>query len=86
MKRTFYHYLDDIMAATEAVEAFTQGMTKDEFVADLKTIYASRKAIEIIGEAAKKVPTSFKEKHQEIPIRTSCRSFYPMTGGSFSVC
>jgi uncharacterized protein with HEPN domain len=28
-------------------------MTKNEFIRDLKTIYATRKAIEIIGEAAK---------------------------------
>lgn len=55
------------MAAIEAIEAFTQGMTREEFMTDLKTIYATRKAIEIIGEAAKKIPASFKEEHQEIP-------------------
>ncbi len=36
---------------------------------DLKTIYATRKAIEIIGEAVKKIPSSIKDKYRDIPWR-----------------
>lgn len=67
MKRTFEDYLNDILEAITAIEAFTSGMTKEDFIGDLKTVYATRKAIEIIGEAAKKIPVSFKNRHKEIP-------------------
>ena len=36
-------------------------------VGDLKTVYATRKALEIMGEAAKKIPASFRAKHPEVP-------------------
>ncbi|MDN5376568.1 MAG: hypothetical protein PWQ39_1609, partial [Thermacetogenium sp.] len=52
MKRSFEDYLNDIMEAITAIEAFTMGMTKENFISDLKTVYATRKALEIIGEAA----------------------------------
>jgi len=67
MKRSFEDYLNDILEAITAIEAFTGGMTKENFLSDLKTVYATRKALEIIGEAAKKIPASFKNKHKEIP-------------------
>ncbi len=67
MKRSFEDYLNDIMEAITAIEAFTMGMTKENFISDLKTVYATRKALEIIGEVAKKIPASFKNKHKEVP-------------------
>lgn len=67
MKRTFRDYFDDMVTAMDAVEEFTRGMTKEEFVSDLKTVYATRKALEIMGEAAKKIPTCFKDMHPEVP-------------------
>ncbi|MGI6603944.1 MAG: DUF86 domain-containing protein [bacterium] len=53
MNRTFRDYFDDIVSAIDAIEDFTRGMTQDSFVGDLKTVYATRKALEIMGEAAK---------------------------------
>ena len=44
-------------------------MIKNEFIHDLKTIYATRKAIEIIGEATKKIPSSITDKYKDIPWR-----------------
>jgi uncharacterized protein with HEPN domain len=68
-KREYRDYLQDISNAMDAAEQFTQGASKKEFVEDLKTIYASTRAIEIIGEAAKNIPKSFRDKHPEIPWR-----------------
>jgi uncharacterized protein with HEPN domain len=50
-------------------QTFINGMTKNEFIRDLKTIYATRKAIEIIGEATKKIPSSITDKYKDIPWR-----------------
>ncbi|MCQ8893254.1 MAG: DUF86 domain-containing protein [Methanolinea sp.] len=49
-------YLNDIIGAIEKAEAFSCGMTIDEFLTDDKTLYATVRAIEIIGEASKHVP------------------------------
>lgn len=68
-KREYEDYIQDISDAINAIEQFTRGMTKNEFLEDLKTVYAVRKAIEIIGEATKRVPKAFKDKHPDIPWR-----------------
>ena len=69
-KREYRDYLQDISDAIDAIEIFTEGITtKDQFINDLKTSYATRKAIEIIGEATKKIPGAFKDKHTTIPWR-----------------
>lgn len=44
-------------------------MDYDAFKYDRKTNYAVRKALEIISEAAKHLPSSLKSKHPEIPWR-----------------
>jgi uncharacterized protein with HEPN domain len=68
-KRHYEDYLKDILDSIYAIETFINGMTKNEFIHDLKTIYATRKAIEIIGEATKKIPSSITDKYKDIPWR-----------------
>jgi len=47
MLRMFVEAMDDAMN-------FVEGMSYDDFVKDRKTVYAVIRAIEIIGEAAKR--------------------------------
>lgn len=42
-------------------------MTFEDFQNDQKTIFAVTRAIEIIGEAAKSIPISWREKYSQIP-------------------
>ncbi len=56
------HILDNI----EAIEKFTENFEVNSFIKDKKTAYATVRAIEIIGEAAKNVPQSFKKEHKDI--------------------
>ncbi len=44
-------------------------MNFEDFEKDEKTQYAVIRALEIIGEASKKVPQSFKDQYHEIPWR-----------------
>lgn len=60
-------YLDDIIAAIADVAEFTGGMSYETFAADKKTVNAVIRSLEVLGEAAKHIPTSFRRKHPDIP-------------------
>ena len=67
--REFIDYLRDIIDAVEKIEKFTEGMDSEGFYADDKTAYAVIRALEIIGEATKKVPQNIKESYPQVPWR-----------------
>ena len=67
--RCYEDYLEDILHEIKKVNKFISGMTFKEFSADEKTIYAVIRAIEVIGEAAKKVPDSIKKGQPTLPWR-----------------
>lgn len=60
MPRGHLDYVRDIVTMMDKIEAFTAGMTFDEFVQDDKTYMAVIHAIEVIGEAAKHVPSTVR--------------------------
>jgi uncharacterized protein with HEPN domain len=66
-KRELGDYIQDILEALGEVEDFTAGMQFEDFVEDKKTINAVVRSLEVIGEAAKKMPDSMREKYPEIP-------------------
>jgi len=67
--RDFHDYLHDMLEATDKVASFVQGMTQEQFVLDDKTQYAVVRGLEIIGEAAKKIPDAFRVENPQIPWR-----------------
>jgi uncharacterized protein with HEPN domain len=54
-------YIDDILDAMEKAEAFTAGIDYARFEDDVRTVYAVIRALEIIGEAVKRLPADFRE-------------------------
>jgi uncharacterized protein with HEPN domain len=58
--------LRDIVDNIDAVQAFTVEMDFAAFVADRKTVYAVTRALEIISEASRRLPTELKERHPGI--------------------
>lgn len=46
---------------------FIKELSYDEFIQDDKTIYATTRALEIIGEAVKNIPKEVRQKYPEIP-------------------
>lgn len=66
-KRDYIVYLHDMLEATSKGIDFVKGFNFLRFSEDEKTQYAVIRAIEIIGEASKKIPASFKKLHKEIP-------------------
>lgn len=56
MKKDPRVYLDDILEALEKIENYIAGFSFEEFSRDNKTVDATIRNFEIIGEAVKKVP------------------------------
>ncbi len=67
--RTVLDYLRDIVDAADKAADFTAGMSFDDFLADPKTAYATIRALEIIGEATKRIPEDFRARYPSVPWR-----------------
>lgn len=67
MKRDWGDYLADILQSIAEVRVFTRGMTYKSFAKDRKTINAVIRSLEVMGEAAKRIPDEVRTNHPEIP-------------------
>src|SRR5450756_2607986 len=56
-------YLWDMVETGKAVSAFTSGVKPHGYLADRKLQMAVERAVEIVGEAARRVSDSFKADH-----------------------
>ena len=66
MSREFLDSIDDALDAIQKARSFTAGMTFRTFSRDTKTVWATLRAIEVIGEAAKNVPASIRRRYPQI--------------------
>ncbi len=69
VEREYRDFIIDMIEAADMVASFIQGMNKEQFLADKKTQFAVVRALEIIGEAAKKVPDSIRSRYPDLPWR-----------------
>jgi uncharacterized protein with HEPN domain len=59
-KRSSELLLNDMFHAIERIEDYTVGIDKSGFLVDLKTADAVVRNLEIVGEAASRLPTEFR--------------------------
>lgn len=60
-------FLLDILDAIDTIFSFSEGITFEEFLSDIKTNQATIRLLEVIGEAVKNVPTDVQKMKPEIP-------------------
>jgi uncharacterized protein with HEPN domain len=70
MSRDYRLYLDDMRAAAEKVLRYTQGVDLTRFMDDEKTFDAVVRNLEIIGEAAKHVPSEVQARYPRVEWRS----------------
>ena len=69
MNRDINLFVDDILRNIKDIESFSRGLTKDKFQNNKLKQNAIIRSLEIIGEAVKNIPDSFRDKHPDIPWR-----------------
>ena len=58
--------LEDMLDAIRKIQAYTKDLTAEEFLEDSKTLDAVIRNLEIIGEAAHRLPADFRHQHDEV--------------------
>ena len=53
--------------AIRKMREFANGMTFEDYQKDARTRFAMERCVEIISEAARRIPVSIQEKHANIP-------------------
>ncbi len=66
-KRDYFDYFKDIQDALEKIKSFTAGLDYESFAKDDKTVFAVIRALEIIGEAARKIPKFIRTRYPALP-------------------
>ena len=59
-------FIEHMLESVADIESFMKGISKQSLSNNKEKLNAVVRSIEIIGEAAKSVPTSFKKKYPEI--------------------
>ncbi|MFT4250449.1 MAG: DUF86 domain-containing protein [Candidatus Woesearchaeota archaeon] len=67
MKRKYDLYVQDILKAIAKIREYTQEYSYEEFINDTKTMDATIRNFEIIGEAINQIPESARTKNPAIP-------------------
>jgi uncharacterized protein with HEPN domain len=69
VKRNIGLYVDDMCAAADAIADYSRGLTREAFETDRRTVDAVVRNLEVLGEAAKHIPTEIRAQHPGIDWR-----------------
>ncbi|MFQ3634055.1 DUF86 domain-containing protein [Roseiflexus sp.] len=66
-KRNWQDFVQDMLESIQKVEDYSGHLTSEEFFVDGKTQDAVIRNLEIIGEAARRIPDEIQQRHADIP-------------------
>jgi len=67
MKRNLNLFIEDISENINLINNSTKNMSQKEFILNKDIIDAIIRRLEVIGEAAKNLPDSFRDKYPKVP-------------------
>jgi uncharacterized protein with HEPN domain len=59
--------LETIATNVDLAHRFVEGLSREDFLADVRTQYAVTRCLEIISEASRRLPKDVKAKHLTVP-------------------
>lgn len=60
-------YMMEALTEIELIRRFTNGITYEQYISDIETIYATMFALQQLVEHIKNLSNEFKQDHSEIP-------------------
>lgn len=84
-RRDCWEYVEDIARYMDYALQFVEDMVFEDLAGDPKTVIAVTKCIEVVGEATKHIPDSFKTKYRDIPWRDMAGMRDRLVHGYFTV-
>lgn len=69
MSRSWELFLRDMLEAARRVTGYTAGRERDGFIADEMAYDATVRNLEVLGEAAKKIPEAVCQRYPEVDWR-----------------
>jgi uncharacterized protein with HEPN domain len=66
MKRNIGLFIEDIKNSIKNIESFSESLNREKFSSDILRQSAIIRQLEIIGEAVKNIPESFRKKYSKI--------------------
>jgi len=67
MSNEFLDYVEDTVDAMEKAEILLKGVTYDQFESNFRINFAVVRALEIVGEATKRLPMTLRDQYPNIP-------------------
>lgn len=67
MKRTNKHYFKDILDYANSALEFIENIPYENFISDKKVIFATIRALEVIGESSNRIADEIKQKYPNLP-------------------
>ncbi|MFA4953304.1 MAG: DUF86 domain-containing protein [Candidatus Pacearchaeota archaeon] len=67
MIRNITLFIEDILSSIKNIEEFSKNLDREKFSKNILRQSAIIRQLEIIGEAVKNLPDSFREKYPKIP-------------------
>jgi uncharacterized protein with HEPN domain len=85
MKRDVRLFIGDILESITNIESFLKDISKESFLNNKLIQSAVVRELEVIGEATKNIPNSFREKYDEVSWRKIASTRDKIIHGYFGV-